>query len=377
MMLTVQDIVGLGELPKTPFGTRKWLHKNSIPLSKAGKSFVFPLSALPEDVRRAYTDRAARSHDLDPGTYDEATHAALSGATPHLRQEAERKAEIARFIVAARKAGLGRSAIHRAVWERFGTEGNSAKSLDRWEAQVEGVDPVNFAPALLDGYKGGAPRADMSEEAWRLFLQGVKAAFQTHRYMALYRDVAAIAAREGWLWPSFSTVMRRFKALPMAEQVALRFGREEAQRRFYQANMRDASGLRAMEWVVLDGRTVDVWVVWPDGQVIRPTVLGLVDQVSGFVLDIEFAPSENAQALAALEVRTFAKYGAPDNLLTDNGAAFSGHIHAGQVGHKHRNKGNRRRDLEPPGLHKHIGFNLRFALPRNAKGQRRGQRKTG
>lgn len=367
MLVPAREIMGLGPVPGTKPACLAWLKRHGVSPVVDGNSFLFPLSALPEDVRRAYTDRVARSHDLDPGTYDEAAHAALNGATPLLRQEAERKAEIARFIIAGRKAGLGRSAIHRAVWERFGTEGNSAKSLDRWEAQVQGVDPVNFAPALLDGYKGGAPRADMSEEAWRLFLQGVKAAFQTHRYMALYRDVKAIAAREGWLWPSYPTVMRRFKALPMAEQVALRFGREEAQRRFYQANMRDASGLRAMEWVVLDGRTVDVWVVWPDGQVIRPTVLGLVDQASGFVLDIEFAPSENAQALAALEVRTFAKYGAPDNLLTDNGAAFSGHIHAGQVGHKHRNKGNRRRDLEPPGLHKHLGFNLHFALPRNAK----------
>lgn len=366
-MLGVQDLVGLIGLPQTPFGVRKWLVRHNVCLTKTGKSFTFPLSALPEDVRRAYTVRAAEGHDLAPGIYDEAAHAVLNGATPHLRQEAERKAEVARFILAGRKAGLGRSAIHRAVWERFGTEGNSAKSLDRWEAQVQGVDPVNFAPALLDGYKGGAPRADMSEEAWRLFLGGVKAAFQTHRFTALYRDVEAMAAREGWLWPSYSTVMRRYQALPMVEQVALRFGREEAQRRFYQANMRDASGLRAMEWVVLDGRKVDVWVLWPDGQVIRPTVLGLVDQASGFVLDIEFAASENAQALAALEVRTFAKYGAPDNLLTDNGSAFSGGHHAGQVKHKFRNQHNRRRHLEPPGICKQFGLNLHFALPKNGK----------
>ncbi|OYU17765.1 MAG: hypothetical protein CFE34_13975 [Rhodobacteraceae bacterium PARR1] len=269
-MLRTAELLGLPGLPSTKRGLRDWLKAHRVPLTvTSNRTFIFPLSALPEDVRRAYTVRAAEGHDLAPGTYDEAAHAVLNGATPHLRQEAERKAEVARFILAGRKAGLGRSAIHLAVWERFGTEGNSAKSLDRWEAQVQGVDPVNFAPALLDGYKGGAPRADMSEEAWRLFLGGVKAAFQTHRFTALYREVKAMAAREGWLWPSYSTVMRRYKALPKVEQVALRFGREEAQRRFYQPNMRDASGLRAMEWVVLDGRTVDVWVLWPEGQVNR------------------------------------------------------------------------------------------------------------
>lgn len=262
---------------------------------------------------------------------------------------------------------MGRAAVHQAVWDQFGKDGNSAKSLDRWEAQVAGVDPVNFAAVLLDGYKGGAPRAQISQEAWELFEGGIKAAFQTHHYTALYRDVQAIAAKRGWAWPSYSTVMRHFKALPVAEQVAMRFGREEAHRRFYQANLRNSANLRAMEWVSLDGRTVDLWVTWPDGRTLRPTVLGLVDQASGKVLDIEFAPSENAQATAELERRAFKRFGAPDNLLTDNGAAFSGHQHAGQVKHKHRNKGNRRIDLEPPGIHKTLGFNLHFALPRNAQ----------
>ena len=71
--------------------------------------------------------------------------------------------------------------------------------------------------------------------------------------------------------------------------------------------------------------------------------------------------------MPTLERRVFAGHGAPDNLLTDNGAAFSGHLHGGQVGHKHRNKGNRRRGLEPPGIHIHLGFKLHFALPKNAQ----------
>ena len=107
--------------------------------------------------------------------------------------------------------------------------------------------------------------------------------------------------------------------------------------------------------------------VWPDGYVGRPLVLGLVNQTSGKVLDIEIDKTENSAAVARLEIRTFRRFGSPDNLLTDNSAAFSGHVHAGQVGHKWRNKGNRKRDLEPPGLFKHLGFNLHFALPENAQ----------
>lgn len=367
MILHVLELQGLPGLPGSLFGIRKWLCRNNVPLKPDGKRFTFHLCDLPEEVRRAYTVKALAALELDPGTYDEEAHAALIAAPPGMREEAERKAGVMRVIRAGRQAGLGRAAVHQAVWDTFGEEGNSPKSLDRWEEQVAGVDPVNFAAVLLAGYKGGAPRAEISAEAWKLFEGGLKASFQTHEIRSLYYDVQAIAAKKGWAWPSYPTVIRRFRALPVLEQVALRFGRAEALKRGYQHNVRDSSDLKAMQWVSLDGRTVDVWVIWPDGRTLRPTVLGLVDQASGKVLDIEFAPSENAQAVAELERRAFKRFGAPDNLLTDNGAAFSGHIHAGQVAHKHRNKGNRRIELEPPGIHKHFGFKLHFALPKNAQ----------
>ncbi len=367
MRAAIVDLMGVAPIPASKPACIAWLRRFQVPILEDRNRFTVQLSDLPEEVRRAFTVKLLTSMQLDPGTYDEDANAALIAAPPGMREEAERKASVMRVVRAGRQAGLGRTAAHQAVWDTFGEEGNGPKSLDRWEEKVAGVGPVNFAAALLAGYKGGRPRAEVSAEAWKLFEGGLKAAFQTHHYMALYRDVQAVASKRGWDWPSYSTVMRHLHALPMAEQVALRFGREEAQKRFYQSNFRNSANLRAMEWVVLDGRTVDVWVQWPDGRTLRPTVLGLVDQASGKVLDIEFAASENAQATAELERRAFKRFGAPDNLLTDNGAAFSGHIHAGQVRHKHRNKGNRRIELEPPGIHKTLGFTLHFALPRNAK----------
>lgn len=370
-LIPVRQLAGICGIPSHRSSAAKWLSRNGISTVKVptsgGQADAVQLSDLPEEVRRAYTVKALAALELDPGTYDEEAHAALTAAPQGMRAEAERKAGVMRIIRAGRKAGLGRAAVHKAVWDTFGTEGKSAKSLDRWEAQAQGVDPVNFAAVLLDGYKGGKPRAEISAEAWSLFEGGHKAAFISHRFMALYQDVKAVAAARGWFWLSYPTVMRHLKALPVAEQEALRAGRDAALKRLYQPTLRDSSGLRAMEWVVLDGRTVDVWVRWPDGRVLRPTALGLVDQASGKVLDIEFAASENAQATAELERRAFKRFGAPDNLLTDNGAAFSGHLHAGQVRHKHRNKGNRRIDQEPPGIYKTLGFNLHFALPRNAQ----------
>lgn len=367
-MLTVASIVGLPGVPTTCRGVRDWLISKAIPLQQDGKRFVFNLSDLPEAVRRAWLDRTAEELGLEPGTYDAAAHEALLEATPTVRDRAEKKAAIVRFLVARRKAGMTRAEAHAAVRAAFGAEFTSAASLDRLAARVAGVDPVNYAPALLDDYsRDGAPRLEVPAEAWATFEGIVKGSFNTHRMTAAYNDAAELAKRKGQPWPSFSTILRRFRALPMAEQLAMRFGQVEAQRRLYQARRRDTSGLRAMQWVALDGRTVDVWVRWPDGYVCRPTILGLVDIASGKTLGIEIARSENAQALAALERRVFKRFGAPDNLLTDNGAAFSGHIHAGRVAHKHRNKGRRKIDREPPGLHMLLGFKLHFALPKNAQ----------
>lgn len=365
--MSVAAITGLPGMPSTKRGTRDWLHRNCVPVSETGNRFTFNLADLPEEVRRAFLEREAARNGLPAGDYDAEAHAELMAASRNLREEADRKARVVRFILARRAVGLTRSEAYAAAWAEFGTEGNSEASLDRWQKMVAGVAPVNFAPALLDGYRAGGRKAEISPEAWALFEGGLKAAFKTHRLTALYEDVARVAKRNGWAWPHYSTVLRRLQSLPVAETLALRLGRSDAHKALYQPQLRSSTDLRAMEWVALDGRTVDVWVTWPDGTVLRPTVLGLVDQASGKVLGFKIARSENAEATAELEREVFGRFGAPDNLLTDNGAAFSGHMHAGRVAHKHRNKGNRNLSAEPPGIHMILGFNLHFALPRNAK----------
>ena len=282
MILHVANLVGIEGLPSSPFGIRKWLVRKAVPITGEGKRFTFHLSDLPAPVRRAVLEREAERAGLEPGVYDEEAHEELMGATPGMRAKAERLAEIALFVLARRNAWLSRAEVFAAARAQFGADCTSDASLDRLSRRVDGVDPVNFAPALLDGYsRAGAPKTTISHEAWAVFEGGLKAAFKTHRIIALYNDVAALAKVNGWAWPSYPTIQRRLKALPLAERIALREGRDAAHKALYQAQLRDSSGLRAMEWVVLDGRTVDVWVTWEDGAVIRPTVIGLVDQASG------------------------------------------------------------------------------------------------
>jgi len=98
MMLTVAEIVGLPGLPSTRFGLRQWLKRLAIPLAEDGNRFTFALSELPDAVRRAFLEREAERMGLEAGTWDEAAYAALLRAPATLGREAERKAEVMRFM---------------------------------------------------------------------------------------------------------------------------------------------------------------------------------------------------------------------------------------------------------------------------------------
>lgn len=55
--------------------------------------------------------------------------------------------------------------------ERFGAEAPSRASLKRILATVQGVDPINFAPALLAGYQyESGHHATIHPDAWSFFL---------------------------------------------------------------------------------------------------------------------------------------------------------------------------------------------------------------
>lgn len=157
-LLAVSDLVGLSTMPTTSFGVRKWLKSNGISVEQQGKRFIFALSDLPAEVRRAVIERDIAAAGLPLGTYDEAAHQDLAGATPKMRAGAERRAAIARDLTAlgSQVPWAERITIVRG---RHGGNGTSKPSLIRIIKAVEGVDPINFAPALLAEYsRGGCPQ---------------------------------------------------------------------------------------------------------------------------------------------------------------------------------------------------------------------------
>lgn len=369
-MIFAKSLLGLGGVPSDRTSASKWLARHGVRTFRVpvngGEAEAVELMQLPGDVRLAYLRREIEELHLDPGTFDDAAHDEFWQASPSRRERAERKAAVARLLVAlgSRVPWTERLAL---VHEQFGAEGHSKPRLKAILSAVRGVDPINFAPALLDKYQGAERSAEIGRDAWRFFLTTIRDAGPDFPLKQAWRDTRDIAAKSGWAWPSYPTVFRRWQELPEAQRLAARIGRAEAVKRLAIPAARDKTSIGPLEWVSLDGRTKDFWVDFGDGRAVRATFLALVDVASNHVLDWELATSENAAATVRLIKRTCEKYGIFDRLYTDNGAAFSGHLVAGGHVFRFRNGGTTPEGVQPPGICQIMGISLHFATPTNGQ----------
>ncbi|MDT8857160.1 DNA-binding domain-containing protein [Paracoccaceae bacterium Fryx2] len=298
-VLTVGSIVGLPDVPATNRGVRDWLKRLCIPTKQSGQRFTFAFTDLPAPVRLAYIQRECARAGISAGTYDDVAHERFADAPPKMRAAAEQKAAVARLLIAAGKM-LSWPEKVSLVASELGEKGASEASLRRVLSDIEGVDPINFAPALLADYRGGRKPTEIPAEAWSYFLTALRDGGEEYPLRKAWCDARDLKLAEGWDWPSWSTVFRRWDALSEVEKLTIRVGREEAARRLAQPAVRDKTSILPLEWVSLDGRTQDFWAVGEDGKVRRHTFLALVDCASNAVLDWEVADAENARSTVRL-----------------------------------------------------------------------------
>lgn len=371
MMLSVSEITGLQGVPGTNRGVRDWLKRLAVPLVEDGNRFTFALSDLPAPVRVAFLDREAAEFGLDPGQYDEAAHARLEDATPRTRARAEADARLVTFIKARVQAGLSQEDAFKAARAKFGAKGTSRATLLRNMKAVKGVDPANFAPALLTdhcrvgGRKG--PAAGESPEAWAYFLKLIEDAHEEWPLAAAYDRVERIKAQMGWHWPSRATIYNRWNALPQSTKLTLRHGAEKALKLIRQPVIRDRRTIAPMHIWSLDGQVRNVKVTFEDGTEGRPIELRLVDVGSGRIVSWRLCKTENAIETAALIIDAVRRHGAPKFIYTDNSKAFASHLVAGGAKFKFRKRKDGPRGLEPPGVCQSLGIEVLFAKPRNGQ----------
>lgn len=365
--VVVRSLTGIADVPSHRTSASNWLSRNGISTFKVpvngGEADAVLLSDLPEAVRQEYLLKRINGQDLDPGTYDDAAHEAFLQACVSRRERAERKAEVARFLLAL-GPGVKWPDRLRVVHARFGAKGHSQPRLKALLKRLKGVDPINFAPALLDGHEGGKVRAEIHPKAWSLFLTLIRDAAPEWPLVAAWRDVRDIAPKAGWgRIASYPTFLRRWKELPEAQRLQARLGTGDARKRLTIPVARDKTSIKPLEWVSLDGRMKDFWVDAGDGRAVRQTFIALVDVASNFILGWELAVSENATDTVRLIKKTCETFGIFDRLYTDNGAAFAGHLVAGGNVFRFRNGGKPTEGIQPPGICKIMGIRLHFALP--------------
>lgn len=172
MMIPIRSLCGVGTVPDHRKSASKWLRHAGVPLhngnGKGGRFEYVLVQDLPADIRRAYELREIAAAGLPAGEYDAAAHTRFAATTPNMQAVALRKADIARFLV---KAGASNTSLpgqlYEATRERFGVDGTDKMTLRRLLHAVDGIDPINLAPALVPGYaRKGAGAAEISEEAW-------------------------------------------------------------------------------------------------------------------------------------------------------------------------------------------------------------------
>ena len=366
-MLSIQDILGLENLPKTKQGVIKWLRSNCVPCTTVRQHLAFSILDLPAPVQLAYRLRLAEEAGLAFGEQNDAAHVELQTKPIGVQHAAHARAEILTFVHRHQAAGLSWPQIAAQFKAAGFGDGPSYKTVKRWFEMVADVAPADWAPALAPDYVGRNTKAPITEAAWEEYCAKVATSGRNGtgvNFKRLWKQVKATADKSGWAWPSYETVQREFRRLPVEQQRVLRDGAEAAAKSITMRLPRSLEGLRAMEQVELDGREFKVKVRFENGEIGCPHVIVYADRASCKIVGWAISDSENEDVTAEATNRMCDTHGIPDRVVTDNGGAFNGRRMAGGLKPLIRRKETKKPDWDVPGLFKIYGMDLHNCAPR-------------
>lgn len=251
-----------------------------------------------------------------------AAWAAFEGLSDTAKELARRRLAALQEVEALERSGLGRDL---AVTEVARLRRVSGRTVWNWLAMIDGIAPEDRLAYLAPRHRNAprkVQRADCDPEFWSMLVSSyLRPAMPT--FKACWRSAVTWAKAKGRAYLTEKTARRKLDAeVPRVTQVFAREGAEGLERCF-PPQIRDRSGLHAMEAVNADCHKIDVFVEWPDGTINRPQIVAFQDIYSSKILSWRVDHDPNKVAVMAAFGEMIETYGIPKVCLFDNGREFA------------------------------------------------------
>ncbi|ALG67901.1 transposase domain-containing protein [Beggiatoa leptomitoformis] len=241
-------------------------------------------------------------------------------------------------------------------------------SVYGWYKQIKDIGVADWLPALLPNNKGRLPLTDSYQP---VIYQAFKDYYLTtakRSFSHCYQLTSVDAGRYGWgEMPSLYLLKSRLEN-ELAQQLK-DYGRQGKKAKSFlnpiPPQVRDKSGMVALEWINGDGYDHEFYVIFPDGKEGKPVTWFWQDVYSGMLLSYYSDVSENSDMLRLALRETIKQYGLgvnnkPFNITVDNTRAASARVLTGRAVYRHRYK---LRDDEAKGVFGRLGTEYHPTLP--------------
>jgi putative transposase len=364
---TAEDIVAAG-LPEMP-GSKRGINLLAARLSwreipgcaqrKRGRGggWQYHWSVLPQSAQHKLLKDAS---ETPAETHDRGTAwANYDGLTEAAKQKAANRLKAIQTAEALYTAG---STHLNAMATAARAHNVSTRTLYNWQDMIEGVAPEDRLAYLVPRNRLAKrkPTKTACTQAFIDLLKSLYLRLEQPTFKQCYRMACAQAKSNRWNVLTERTAMRRINAeVPHVTQVFAREGQKGLQRCF-PAQIRDRSGLSAMEGVNADCHKIDIFVQWPDGTINRPQIIAFQDLFSGKILSWRVDHDPNKVMVMAAFGEMIENWGIPHRCLFDNGREFANKWLTGGTKTRFRFKIC---EDDPLGVLPQLGIQVHWATP--------------
>ncbi|MDE1149679.1 MAG: transposase domain-containing protein [Azospirillaceae bacterium] len=332
--------------------------------AEEGNGYLYHYAVLPAVVKAKLVVESAPARD-DDEQERAATKRTLSAeaawdlygrATDKKKTVAKGRLTILQEVEALVVGGVAKNVAVDMVCQMRGV---GVSTFYLWEQRVYGVARPDWLPMLMDHRAGRQVEAECHPAAWD-YLKSDWLRGEAPTFTSCFRRLEKVAKAQGWLpLPSGKTLERRLEALPVPVKVLARQGLE-ALKDLYPAQERDRGHFHALEAVNADGHKWDVFVQWPDGEILRPQMVVIQDLYSGMMLAWRVDKSANNEAVRLAIGDMVEQWGIPDKIWLDNGRDFASKWITGGTPNRYRFKV---REEEPAGILTTLGVEVHWTTP--------------